>query len=310
MTSRRAEGGSGKMTEKPPPPSKPSTPSRSTTHTAGSDWARARGEKWRAQLPGMEAMLTLVDEPLIGALKLDAPFRIADIGCGGGGTALEILRRAPAGSVVHGFDISPALIELARHRTRPDERAIAFETADVATAPAPEQPYDRLVSRFGIMFFDDPPAAFANLVRWLAPGGRFGFAVWGPLADNPWMTSAREATAEVVDVTSPDPEAPHAFRYAEANKLLVLLDRAGFDEIDARDWRGVLPIGGGLPAAEAANFALASFSSFGELLAEAGDEAFRHARQSLTARLSRYEKDGAVRMDACVHIVTGARSTT
>jgi hypothetical protein len=53
----------------------------------------------------------------------------------------------------------------------------AYEIADMATAPAPPEPYDRLVSRFGIIFFDDPPAAFANLARWLAPGGRFAYAV-------------------------------------------------------------------------------------------------------------------------------------
>jgi len=255
----------------------------------------------------MEAMLAPVDEPLIRALHLEAPCRIADIACGGGGTSLEILRRAPAGSVVHGFDISPALIELARHRIRPDERAIAFETADVATVQAPEEPYSRLVSRFGIMFFDDPPAAFVNLVRWLAPGGRFAFAVWGRPADNPWLTTVREATAEVVDVPSADPEAPGPFRYAEVDKLLSLLEGAGFGELDTRGWRGVLPIGGGMPAVEAAKFALASFSSFGELLAEAGDEALDHARQSLTARFSRHEQDGAVRMDACVHIFSGMR---
>ena len=271
------------------------------------DWPTTRGEKWRAQLPGMEAMLVPVDEPLIRALHLDAPFRIADIGCGGGGTARTILRRAPAGSVVHGFDISPPLVEVARQRTRPDERAIAFEMANMATATRPGEPYDRLVSRFGIMFFDDPPAAFANLVRWLAPGGRFAFAVWGRPADNPWMTSVRDVVAEVVDVPSLDPEAPGAFRYAEADGLLTLLDQAGFSELDVRDWRGALPIGGGLAAAEAANFALASFASFGELLAEAGDEARSEAGQSLTTRFSRHEEDGVVRMDACVHIFTGVR---
>jgi SAM-dependent methyltransferase len=254
----------------------------------------------------MEAMLAPVDEPLIRALQLDAPRRIADIGCGGGGTTLEISRRAPSGSVVHGFDISPALVEAARGRTRSDERAITFETADMATAPAPAEPYDRLVSRFGIMFFADPPAAFANLVRWLAPGGRFAFAVWGRPADNPWMTSVRDAAATVVDVPSPDPDAAGPFRYADADTLLTLLDRAGLGELDARDWRGVLPIGGGLPAAEAASFALASFSSFGELLAAAGDDAIAAARQSLTARFSRHEEDGAIRMDACVHILTGS----
>jgi SAM-dependent methyltransferase len=255
----------------------------------------------------MEAMITPVDEPLIRALHLDAPCRIADIGCGGGGTTLEILRRAPTGSVVHGFDISRTLIELARNRTLPDERAIAFEIADIATAPAPEEPYDRLVSRFGVMFFDDPHAAFANLSHWLAPGGRFAFAVWGRLAENPWMTNVRDVVADIIDIPPPDPEGPGAFRYAEADKLLTLLDRAGFGELDVRDWRRALRIGGGLPAAEAAHFALASFSSFGELLAEAGDEALNDVRQSLTTRFSRHQQDGVVRMGACVHILTGAR---
>jgi SAM-dependent methyltransferase len=293
------------MTERPGPPSKRPTPSRSTTGTASSDWVGARGEKWRASLSGMEAMLTPVDEPLIHALHLEAPCRIAEIGCGGGGTALEILRRSPGGSVVHGFDISPAIIELARQRTRPEERAIAFEAADMASVRAPEEPYDRLVSRFGVMFFDDPPAAFANLIRWLSPGGRFAFAVWGALVDNPWMNSVREVTAEFVDLRSPDPEAPGPFCFAEVHKLLTLLEGAGFGELVARDWRGVLPIGGGMPAVEAAKFALASFSTFGELLAERGDGAIDRARRSLAERFFQHEKDGAVWMDACVHIVTG-----
>ena len=122
----------------------------------------------------------------------------------------------------------------------------------MATATAPEVPYDRLVSRFGIMFFDDSLAAFGNLIRWLAPGGRFAFAVWGRLDQNPWMTSIRQVVAEIIDLPTPDPEAPGPFRYGEADKLLTLLDRAGFGNPDVSDWRGVLPIGGGLPAAEAA----------------------------------------------------------
>jgi SAM-dependent methyltransferase len=279
------------------------------SHTpAASEWAAGRGEKWRARLAGMEAMLAPVDEPLISALRIDNAFRIADIGCGGGATTLEIVRRAAAGSVVHGFDISPALIESARARLPPGPSAVTFAVADVTTQPAPLESYDRLVSRFGVMFYDDPPAAFANLVRWLASGGRFAFAVWGPSADNPWITTVRDVVAGIVDVPPPAADAPGPFRYAEAGTLLALLDRAGFGDLDVRDWRGALPIGGGLPAAEAANFALASFSSFGELLAEAGESALEDARRVLTARFSRQHQDGAVRLDACVHIVTGARA--
>jgi SAM-dependent methyltransferase len=255
----------------------------------------------------MEAMLAPVDEPLIRALELDAPYRIAELGSGGGGTALALLRQAPAGSVVHGYDISPALVEAARERTRADERGITFEVADVATTK-PEMPYDRLLSRFGVMFFDDPEAAFANLAHWLVPGGRFAFAVWAPPADNPWMSILREVVAEIVDVPTPDPEAPGPFRYADADKLRRLLLQAGFGELDVRDWRAALPIGGGLPAPAAAKFALAAFS-VGELLAEAGDEALEGARQALTAHFARMEQqDGAVRVNARVHIFTGTRS--
>ena len=274
---------------------------------AAAEWTSARGDQWRSQAAGMEAMLTPVDEPLIHALNLDAPYRIADIGCGGGATTLEILHLAPMGSVVHGFDISPALIELARSRKRSDEHAIAFEVADMATAGPPEKPYDRLVSRFGVMFFNDPPAAFANLLQWLAPRGRFAFAVWGRPAENPWMTSVRQVVADIIDLPNPDAQAPGPFRYGETDTLVTLLKRAGFGELAVKDWRGLLPIGGRMPSAEAANFALASFSSFGELLAEAGAPALNTARQSLTVRFSEYEQDGVVQMEACVHIFTGAR---
>jgi SAM-dependent methyltransferase len=155
------------------------------------------------------------------------------------------------------------------------------------------------------MFYDDPGAAFANLVNWLVPGGRFAFAVWGRPADNPWFTCVRDVVADVIDVPNPDADAPGPFRYSSPDKLLALLDTAGFGGVEVHDWHGALPIGGGLAAADAANFALAAFSSFGELLAAAGEGPLNDARRSLAARFTRYQIDGTVRMDACVHIVTG-----
>ncbi|MDI1435802.1 class I SAM-dependent methyltransferase [Polyangium sorediatum] len=254
----------------------------------------------------MEAMLSPIDEPLIRALRLDAPVRLADIGCGGGGTTLEILRRAPKGSIVHGFDISPSLIETARARTPPDEHAISFTTADVATTPPPGPPYERLVSRFGVMFFDDAPAAFHNLASWLLPGGRFAFAVWGRPTDNPWVTTLRDVVAEFVDVPPPVPDAPGPFRYGQSDKLLTLLESAGFGEVSVSEWRGGLAIGGGLAAADAADFALAAFS-IAEAVAKAGDVVHDKARRALIKRFSNHLQDGVVRLDACVHLVTGAR---
>lgn len=271
------------------------------------DWSTTRGEKWLNKVAGMEAMLAPVNGPLLAALRLDKPVRVAEIGCGGGGTALEILRQAPAGSVVHGFDVAPMLVEWARGRVPQDGNTITFDLADMATAPPPAVPYDRLVSRFGMLFFADPPAAFSNLLQWLTPGGRFAFAAWGPMDENPWMTNVRDATAEVVELPTRDPDGPGGFRYADADKFVSLLRQVGFSDVQVNDWRGSFSIGEGLPATEAAKFALSSIASFEEQLTEAGHEAFDDACRRLTARMVPHEKDRAVRLDACVHIVTGAR---
>jgi SAM-dependent methyltransferase len=269
------------------------------------DWAVARSDKWRLQLDGLEAMLTPIDAPLIRALEATVPCRIADVGCGGGATTLAIVRGAPRGSVGHGFDVSPALVDVARRRGRTSDLAVQFEVADMGTAVPPDGPYERLVSRLGVMFFSDPDAAFVNLRRWLAPGGRFAFAVWGPLADNEWMATTRDAVAHVIDLPPMDAAAPGPFRYADTAPLVSLLKRAGFGGIRVSDWRGALPIGGGLGAADAARFALAAFSSFAECLSDAGGDALDRAQRALTSRLARCERDGAVLMDARVHIISG-----
>jgi SAM-dependent methyltransferase len=269
------------------------------------DWAAARSDKWRRHLAGLEAMLAPLDEPLITALAFNAPARITDVGCGSGATTIEVLRRAPAGSIAHGFDLSPALIEVARRRHAAHDPSVAFEVADMGTMAPPEQLYDRLISRLGVMFFNDPLAAFANLRRWLVRGGRFAFAVWGPVDDNPWMTATRAAVAEAIDLPPIEPSAPGPFRYGEVTPLLSLLARAGFVNVTVTDWRQALPIGNRLPPSEAAQFALSSFSSFAELLSNVGGDAPAKARGALAARFSPYEQDGVVLMPARVHIITG-----
>ena len=260
-----------------------------------SDWSADRGEKWRLTLDGTEAMLKPVDEPLIHALDLRAPLRIADIGCGGGGTTLEIMRLAPAGSVVHGFDISPALIEVAQQRKHSKHSAASFTLMDMESVTAPETLY--------------PYRAFSNMLSWLTPNGTFAFAIWDHAAENPWLFRVRDVVANHVNVPVPGPDEPGPFRYADIDTLLELLQRVGFADLEVRNWRGRFSIGGELPPAEAANFALASFSSFGELLAQAGPGVMNDARHALTTKFSECVENGAVRLDASVHIVMGARSS-
>lgn len=270
------------------------------------DWAVARSEKWRRHLDGLEVMLAPLDAPLIAALDLHAPMRVADIGCGSGATTVALLESAPAGTVAEGFDLSPALVDVARRRPHAAGLTTVFEVADMSTQAPSGPPFDRLMSRLGVMFFADPAAAFANLRRWIAPNGRFAFAVWGPVEDNVWMAHTQAAVASAVAMPPADPAAPGAFRYENAAPLVSLLAAAGYADIVVRDWRGTLPIGNRRGPAEAARFALAAFSSFDELLSRAGARAQERALDELTSRLTAYERAGRTLMPARVHIVTGA----
>ncbi|MEM9838376.1 MAG: class I SAM-dependent methyltransferase [Pseudomonadota bacterium] len=269
-------------------------------------WDGERGVKWASNAERLEAMLTPVDEALIEALELKVPSRVADIGCGGGRTSMAVKSAAPGGSEVVGFDISPALIALAQERTGESAEGLQFILADAGTAEAPGRQFDLLVSRFGVMFFEDPPSAFANLLTWLKPGSRFAFAVWAAPKDNPWMMAVKNAVSSVAEWPQPDPDGPGPFRYADGEAFSALLTDAGFADVAIKDWRGELPVGGGLPPKDAATFALTAFS-VGEVLDEV-DEASREAAfHHLQNAYARWASEGVVRAPARVHIVTGHR---
>ncbi|MFO0660268.1 MAG: class I SAM-dependent methyltransferase [Polyangiaceae bacterium] len=272
------------------------------------EWASSRGEKWLAQMAGMEAMLAPVHEPLFEALNLDQPLRMAEVGSGGGGTAIALFHRAPSGSIVKGLDISPALVDAARKRLTARESGVSFDVADMSTAK-PDAPYDRLYSRFGVMFFEQPEVAFASLLHWLKPQGRLAFAVWGPPTENHWIWTVRNVVDEVVGVPAPNPDAPGPFRYGKADKLVSQLVQAGFSDVRVTPWNGELPIGGGLPAERAAEFALSAFSTFGELLSQGGDTAKQRARELLVERYTPHEKNGETRLAAHVNIFTAQRAS-
>jgi SAM-dependent methyltransferase len=271
-----------------------------TQSPSSQTWAETRGAKWRDQLDPMEAMLSPIDAPLIAALDLTARLRIAEIGAGGGATTRAIAAAAP-GSTIEGFDISPDLIEAANARAG---GVAHFTLADVAHF-RPAERFDRLASRFGVMFFDKPDHAFANLHQWLRPGGKLAFAVWGAGKDVAFMASVREAVAAVLDLPQPDPDAPGPCRYGDPFRLLALLEAAGFRDCAASPWRGDLQVGGGMSPIAAAQFLLAA-SSAAAPLADAGAREQAEARDRLTAICEANVRDGTVWMPARVEIITAA----
>ncbi|MEM9775647.1 MAG: hypothetical protein AAF902_13785 [Chloroflexota bacterium] len=108
-----------------------------------------------------------------------------------------------------------------------------------------------------------------------------------------------------VDVPPTERDTPDPFRYADLDLMLPLLKDAGFQNIETKEWRGKLPVGGGVNAETAANFAANDFAA-NESLRAAGETVFNEAKAAMAEELRKYEVDGVVMMNAYVHLVSGS----
>ncbi len=199
---------------------------------------QAQREQWNAESqvrtwPKRERITGMISGPLLDMLRLQPGERILDVGCGGGLAALEAAKTVTPSGAVTGFDISIPLVGLATRRAAEAKIEHArFFAGDAQLDDIPGGPFDATMSQFGVMFFSDPVAAFANIRRHLRPGGRVVLACWQAAAKNTWFPGpvlARYQPPPVASAGGGPPPGPFAF--GDADYVRSLLRRAGFDEI-------------------------------------------------------------------------------
>lgn len=196
------------------------------------EWASETGDRWRENLDQFEGMIAAIGTALIDHAGFAAGEFVADVGCGAGPTTLEVARRVGPEGRVTGLDIAPQLVAVAQDRAAAAGLAnVAFQTLDCERGTPPGTPFDRLFSRFGVMFFDDSTAAFANMRGWLKPGGRLDFAAWGLPAENPWFAQVGAIMARHFDLPAPEPDGPGPFRLGDPAATTAMLERAGFRDV-------------------------------------------------------------------------------
>ena len=196
-------------------------------------WNSAAGQRW-ADLQGR---IDAVFAPLTAAaLDFAAPRQgaaVVDVGCGAGATILELAGHVGSSGRIVGIDVSEPMLAVAAGRVASQGIAHASVLlADAATHPFERGTFDLAFSRFGVMFFADPVAAFTNIRTALVAGGRLAFACWQPLAANPWFTVPVGALKPLLPPAPPaDPWAPGPFAFADPDRVRGILTAAGFEDV-------------------------------------------------------------------------------
>ncbi|HKC50945.1 MAG TPA: class I SAM-dependent methyltransferase [Myxococcota bacterium] len=269
-------------------------------------WNKQAGPVWVNNAARMDEFLAPIGLAAIERAAPRAGERVIDVGCGNGQTSLQLAERVTPTGAVLGVDISTPMLERARERARAAGAShLRFENADAQTHSFPPPVFDLVFSRFGVMFFVDPAAAFTNLARALRPGGRVTFVCWQSPAQNPWLREPMMAIAQHVTMPPPAaPDAPGPFAFADAARVRGILERAGLSDVAFEPRTGEITLGKTVD--EALQFSL-EVGPVGAALRDAPASARAAASAAIRELLAARATPNGVALPYATWIATGKR---
>jgi SAM-dependent methyltransferase len=268
-------------------------------------WNSESARQWIACQEVLDQRFEPLTDLLIARAGVGRDECAVDVGCGTGATTLKLAAAVGAHGVVLAVDISEPLLAAARRRVmRQGHANVRFVQRDAQIHRFERGCYDLVVSRFGVMFFDDPVSAFRNLLSALRPSGRLAFVCWGPLEDNPYFGIPLEVgIARLGPPETRPPRAPGPMALSERDYVGEILNAAGFGTIEIARTETWLP---GAPSAREEAELMSVVGPLARLIRERGADAA--ARQAvvadLTDRLAPHLTADGIRLPATLHLVT------
>ncbi len=270
-------------------------------------WNAEEARHWVDEAGAYDRMLAPFATRLLEAAAIAPDEQVLDIGCGTGPTTCDAARAASHGHAT-GLDISRAMIEAARARaSRDDLENATFEVGDAQTRRFDPGSVDVAMSRFGVMFFDDPVAAFTNIRSSLREGGRLVFVCWQELIANEWMAVPGLAAAQHVPLPTPGPPGtPGPFSLGDADHVREVLGGAGYREVTVDPIDESILLGGGGSPEETAAF-LQNTGMGRTLFSDAPADAIERAVAAVEDALEPYVTHEGVRLRAAGWLVRARR---
>jgi len=271
-------------------------------------WNGEAGSEWVAKQEKIDKEIGPLGLAMLDRAEIIAGERVLDAGCGCGGTTLEIARRIGSVGHVTGVDLSaPMLTHAGKRAQEAGLDNMRFIQADTQTHDFGSFKCDLLTSRFGVMFFEDPTAAFANLRKGLKSSGRLAFVCWRTTEENSWMTRAMKAAAKHVEVPPPAaPDDPGPFFLADADRVRKILDGAGFTSVDLQRNDQIVPLDeDGLEADVASRF---ESGPLAKIMDDATEDERDLIRGSVREALAPYYEHGGPTQMFATWIVTAKAS--
>ncbi|HUL83210.1 MAG TPA: methyltransferase domain-containing protein [Gammaproteobacteria bacterium] len=198
-------------------------------------WNGAAGATWVEAQEPLDRLFKPFEDLLVESVAAKGARHVLDVGCGTGATTLAIARALGVRGSCVGVDVSEPMLALARARAERERVPAEFVLADAQTHAFGAAAFDLIVSRFGVMFFEDSARAFANLRRAALPGGELDLIAWRSAAENPFMTAAERAAAPFLPNIPPRrTDGPGQFAFADSRRVSATLERGGWAGVDVR----------------------------------------------------------------------------
>ena len=266
-------------------------------------WNGPAGDSWTEFMDSQDRMLGPLGEAAMAAADLATGHHVIDIGCGCGTTTLELARRVGAKGHVLGVDISTPMLERASKRAAAQaQSSIALQNSDAATYGFAPQSFDRVYSRFGVMFFADPVAAFSNIRAALKPGGRLAFVCWQPLDLNPWMAITISVATQYLERPEPPaPNDPGPFAFRDPERVTAILSGAGFTGIEMTPNHQALAFE---PDIAGTVNKLIQLGPMAQPIAQAPEDVQARIKTDLAAAIEAYITVDGVKIDSATWIVS------